>query len=151
MKIRACHSHSAYNPEKVDEIVKAAREKLASIEFDAFAFSGFSGALIAPILARELKKTLLHVRKAADLEGASHAYEVLEGDFDAKKYIIVDDFIHGGSTVSYIQSTINSQWKYAWMTRFGHLPAPECVAVALYQSEYSRKIPGDHRIIFLGD
>lgn len=65
-------------------------------DFDAFAFRGMSGALIAPILAAKFNKNLLMVRK--NTEG-SHADDLVEGDNIPQRYIIVDDFVASGRTL----------------------------------------------------
>jgi len=144
MKIRACHSHAAYTPETVVSIIKSAKRELCHMEFDSFAFSGFSGALVAPVLAMNLNKTMIHVRKESDLRN-SHAYRLLEGDFDAKKYIIIDDFIGSGNTVDYIISTINKKWADCvnyWASADettrrkstdNYEAPPVCIGIALYQ------------------
>lgn len=76
------------------ECIEAVKE--AGVEYDAIAFRGMSGALIAPIMAALEGKNLLMVRK--DTEG-SHADEMVEGELDPQRYIIVDDFIHSGRTM----------------------------------------------------
>src|SRR4051812_36903458 len=69
---------------------------LKDVEFDAIAFRGMSGALIAPALALEMDKTLIMVRKSTE---RSHTWLQVEGDAGARKYIIVDDLIDSGDTV----------------------------------------------------
>lgn len=64
-------------------------------EYDAIAFRGMSGALIAPPVARELNKSLIMVRKPGE---DSHSPFDVEGDHRARRYIIVDDFISSGRT-----------------------------------------------------
>lgn len=75
------------------------------LKFDAVAFRGVSGALVAPLVAAALKKNLIVVRK--DNEEA-HSFARVEGligfdrgklNLDGFRYILVDDFIGYGSTV----------------------------------------------------
>ena len=71
--------------------------------FDAIAFSGMSGALIAPCVALRMNKEMIMVRKPT-ATGArdSHSDHWIEGDIAARNYIIVDDFIESGRTRDYI-------------------------------------------------
>lgn len=73
---------------------------LKRYEFDSIAFRGMSGALIAPILALRLNKTLIMVRKEND---GSHfnlySGSLVEGDKAARSYVVVDDFVSTGETL----------------------------------------------------
>lgn len=64
--------------------------------FDAIAFSGMSGALIAPSIAMRMNKSLIMVRKPSD---NTHSQFRIEGDKSARRYIVLDDFISLGKTV----------------------------------------------------
>ena len=86
----------------VARICKLVRQR--NIEFDAIACRGLSGLLIAPIVAMRLKKTLLCVRKGEE----THSTYPVEGDAKAKTYVILDDFIDSGSTVSAIVDAIKT-------------------------------------------
>jgi adenine/guanine phosphoribosyltransferase-like PRPP-binding protein len=85
--------------------VRLAKKELKKYEFDAIAFRGMSGALIAPTLALALNKTLIMVRKP-DKEGKTHSYRDVEGDRAAKKYIIVDDQVDTGHTAKVIYDEV---------------------------------------------
>lgn len=74
-----------------------------SADFDAIAFCGVSGALIAPCLADALEKPLILVRKESD--GNRHSDRIVEGDF-RRRYIIVDDFTASGTTVRHVIDSI---------------------------------------------
>jgi len=76
-------------------VVKKSIAILRAYDFDAIAFRGLSGALIAPIIAMQMGKSLLAVRK----DEKTHSIHKVEGDISARRYIIVDDFIATGSTV----------------------------------------------------
>lgn len=80
----------------------SALEVLRCHDFDAIAFSGYSGCLIASMLAHALDKTMILVRKSAKEEGDSHSSYLCEGDFGAESYVIVDDFYCSGSTANHI-------------------------------------------------
>ncbi len=69
--------------------------------FDSIAFTGLSGTLIAPLLAIQTNKKLLAVRKEN-----SHSTLIVEGDWHAKRYIIVDDLISKGDTIKRINAKI---------------------------------------------
>jgi orotate phosphoribosyltransferase-like protein len=108
--------------EAVAKTLAAAKHLKFEHDFDTIAFCGTSGAAMAFILAHELKVELLCVRKKDD---GSHFLEFnknpLEGNVDAKKYLIVDDFVCSGRTVNYIIESINT-----------HMPTAKCVAMVMY-------------------
>ena len=68
----------------------------SKVKFDAIAFRGMSGAIIACPVASIFKKPLIIVRKSIK---NCHSSRQVEGFIDAKKYIIVDDFIETGKTI----------------------------------------------------
>jgi adenine/guanine phosphoribosyltransferase-like PRPP-binding protein len=74
--------------------------KPLSDQFDSIAFSGMSGAIIAPLLANRLKKELILVRKKGDKDGDASGFTL------AKSYVIVDDFIDTGDTTRRIRHQI---------------------------------------------
>jgi adenine/guanine phosphoribosyltransferase-like PRPP-binding protein len=75
--------------------------------FDAIAFSGMSGALIAPCVSLRMNKEMIMVRKpTATGRRGSHSDHCIEGDIAARNYIIVDDFIDSGRTRDYIRGKI---------------------------------------------
>ena len=76
---------------------------LRRYEFDALAFRGQSGSLIAPVLALALDKTMLMVRKNMT---DCHSGQIVEGDLGAQRYIIIDDLISSGKTVTTIVEEI---------------------------------------------
>ena len=95
--------------------LRLAAETLQHYDFDAIAFRGMSGALIAPALALQLNKSLIMVRKTTD---HCHSFHLVEGDAAARTYIIADDFVWSGDTVL----TIRHQ-----LTRFA--PRALCLGV----------------------
>ncbi len=99
-----------YEPLKMDGINPIVRRcvkriKASGIEFDAIAFRGMSGAVIAPVLAAKLKKGLIAVRKSDE---NTHSYVKVEGLRDAR-YLIVDDFVDSGHTIKTIIKEIK-EW-----------------------------------------
>lgn len=82
------------------QVIKMIRSR--NLEFDAIACRGFSGLLIAPIVAMRLNKALIVVRK----DEKTHSSHKVEGDHGAKHYLILDDFIDGGGTVRAITEGI---------------------------------------------
>jgi orotate phosphoribosyltransferase-like protein len=75
-------------------------DELASLDFDALAFSGMSGALVAPVLSHLMGKELIMVR----IPGTPNCHSTLpvEGYSGSKRYVIVDDLVGGGRTCSRI-------------------------------------------------
>jgi hypothetical protein len=100
----ATHLSTALTPAKLRKAVASTIKFLKKKEFDAIAFRGLSGQLFAPIVALRLRKTLLAVRKGED----THSTQMVEGDFGARNYIIIDDFITGGNTVNQIIKEIHT-------------------------------------------
>lgn len=90
-------------------------------EFDAIAFSGMSGALVAPIVADRLGKPFFLIRKKDE---SPHMEHRVEGDYNAKRYIIIDDFICTGKTVGRIQYWMNhtvEDCKYVGMLSYNRM------------------------------
>jgi hypothetical protein len=77
--------------------------KASKLQFDAIAFTGVSGALIAPIVAFQMGVDLIVVRK--DIEG-SHSKSLVEGAWQASKILIIDDFVATGDTIIRIASML---------------------------------------------
>ena len=106
------YRHDGYlrNPLELDRQAKTVGEvckylRLLQQDYEAIAFRGMSGALIAPTVALRLKKTLIMVRKP---ETVTHSRMRVEGDSGAKRYIIIDDLISTGDTVRQIQWDIKA-------------------------------------------
>lgn len=100
------HTSKFLHPRSLEQFVKIALKVMRSKkfkkmypEYDTLAFSGYSGALIAPILALAMGKDMALVRKKGDVRASS--YDV-EGYKNIKKYIIVDDFVCSGDTAARI-------------------------------------------------
>lgn len=75
-----------------------------SLNYDSIAFTGMSGAIIAPEVAGRLNKEVILVRK----EKNSHSPVMVEGNYDSQNYIILDDLIYTGNTVRFILSQIQN-------------------------------------------
>lgn len=88
--------------------VAASAKFLKGKDFDAIAFMGNSGALLAAPLALTLDKPMILVRKPFKKEEC-HSDYICEGFRVAKSYIIVDDFVQTGTTVNYIKDKI-AEW-----------------------------------------
>lgn len=98
-KICASHIDFAINTRWLQYSIDGAVEVLKHYEFDAIAFRGMSGALIAPSIALRLNKSMILVRKGDD---TSHSGMQAEGDITARTYVIVDDFQSTGNTAKEI-------------------------------------------------
>lgn len=101
-------NHSGYMEDSIvtwrlREVIRRSVEALRSWEFDAVAFRGMSGALIAPGVAIALDKTMILVRKTTE---ETHSFYRIEGDRGARTYIIVDDFESTGTTAKTIKEKI---------------------------------------------
>jgi adenine/guanine phosphoribosyltransferase-like PRPP-binding protein len=95
------HSDYLYSCLRLEEYqlrLPKAKAILKKYKFDAIAFRGMSGALVAAPLALAIKKTLIMVRKPED-EKARHSTRAVEGDRGAQSFVIVDDFVSSGTTM----------------------------------------------------
>jgi adenine/guanine phosphoribosyltransferase-like PRPP-binding protein len=107
------YDHSDYmrytiRTEMLGKAVAASAKFLKTKDFEAIAFMGNSGALLAAPLALALRKPMILVRKPLKKE-TSHSYHLCEGFRVAKSYIIVDDFVQTGTTVNYIREQVK-EW-----------------------------------------
>lgn len=89
-------SHMMLDPEDLAPRVEMSIKNLAGVEFDTIAFSGISGAIVAPMIALWMNKHLLLVRKKND---DTHSRLMVEGYYGVKKFIVVDDFVSSGTTL----------------------------------------------------
>lgn len=90
------------NPERLQERIDLTVRALKGHKFDAIAFMGMSGALIAPPVALAVGKPFILVRK----DDNTHSGWNVEGDYAAKTFIVVDDFTETGKTIKNIRSEI---------------------------------------------
>lgn len=104
---------------KAVEVLKEAKKEL---QFDAIAFRGLSGAIVAPEIADALDVDIIAVRKPDN----SHSYNSVEHNDYPSKYIIVDDLIDTGSTIKAIVKEIKIRM---WTT-------PQLVGIYLYNSTF---------------
>lgn len=86
------------------KILARAEKLLSKIKFDAIAYTGASGSLIAPALAFRMNRGLILVRK----EKNTHSGSKVEGHIDVERYIIVDDFVTSGKTVKRIAREVKA-------------------------------------------
>jgi hypothetical protein len=123
-----------FDPKKLKAFLKLAIPLVKKYDFQSFAFRGISGALIAPLLAYKTGKTLIVVRKPKPDE-SSHSDYPVEGDLNAQRYIIVDDFQSSGSTVTAIISGI---------AQFN--PSARCLGTLFYKDYFQFGTGGSIRI-----
>lgn len=90
-----------------DSIISQSLELLWFKHFDTFAFSGLSGAALAPTLAHLMQKELLMIRKNKGKDG-SNSEQWVEGYIDANRVVVVDDLIFSGTTMKNIRTGIES-------------------------------------------
>ena len=99
----ATHIRPFIELKELSNKIKLAVKALKRFEYDALAFRGMSGALIAAAVALRVKKPLIMVRKPND---TSHSSKRVEGYTGAKTYIIIDDFVCTGKTANAIMRDI---------------------------------------------
>lgn len=102
----------------LDLVVERTIEVLSGYDFDAIAFQGLSGALVAPIVAMKMKKSILAVRKPDERR---HSIRDVEGDYATRRYVILDDFVSSGTTLRRILQSV-----------FDVLPRARCIGMVEY-------------------
>jgi orotate phosphoribosyltransferase len=123
-EIHSDYIHASLHPQRRADKIKAAVEALQSIEFDAIAVRGMSGAIIGGAIAHALGKPIILVRKHKYNEESHHSCMQVEGPLHwnpRARYVIVDDFVSSGLTFRRIQAEIDG--------------AAECVGAYLYRDE----------------
>lgn len=91
--------------------------------FDAIAFTGLSGSVVAGAVALTMDKYLYCVRKKNESKHSDHE---VEGPSTGLRYIIIDDFISSGATVQRIME----------MVRIHTDGAAVCVGAYLWRDDY---------------
>ena len=102
---------SALNPDSIKLFMETAPSFVQRFDFEAIAFRGMSGALLAPLLAYHTHKSLLMVRKPKHTDNGhehDHSNFRVEGDRATKRYLILDDFMCSGNTIWSIVREIRS-------------------------------------------
>lgn len=84
------------DPARRRDAVSQTRHRISQLKFDAVAFTGLSGSVIAGAVASEMDKYLYCVRKSE--ENRHSGYQV-EGPMTGLRYIVIDDFISTGATI----------------------------------------------------
>ena len=83
---------SAYT---VNKMIAQAKQDSTAADFDTVIGTGVSGALVAPLIARELGKFFAIARKDSESTPSYHSVEGAVG----KRWILADDQIDSGATV----------------------------------------------------
>lgn len=103
----------------------------SKIEFDAIAFRGMSGAIVAPSVADALEKNIVLCRK----DDNHHSDFKVEYAVDwFEKFIIVDDLISSGNTIITILQMIDVEWQRHMEKAGMEVARPKCVGIFLYNS-----------------
>lgn len=127
MTIKTDYLQKVYNVSEfahtAAKAVQAAIRMRKVIDYDAFAFTGTSGAAMAYILSAELGVPLLCVRKETDNSHYVKGHGYLEGYVKAEQYVFVDDFISSGDTFRRVREVVESK-----------LHRAKCVGAILYTS-----------------
>jgi hypothetical protein len=107
--LRSSYLQDAMDPRQLPRLVRELKAAILAdgVQFNAIAFRGMSGALVAPLLALTMKKGVIVCRKESE---QSHA-DAVEGHLEGGPYIIVDDFVSSGRTVQAIIAAIDGWWQ----------------------------------------
>lgn len=124
------YSCSKFRLEQLDKIVQCFGKLVEKKEFDTLVFRGYSGAMVAPLLAHAYRKEMILIRKVGE---NCHSKRFFEGNLNCKKYIIIDDFIETGDTIRNIFMELENEF-YENDKKY-----PECVGIFCYDK--IREIP----------
>lgn len=112
--------------------------KHSGLEFQGIATCGISGAIIAPIIANALDKSLIIVRR--DVSGSHAGYlveeTIREDGILINSYIIIDDLICYGNTIKRIITNIQNVKNHESMG----LSLSKCVGIFLYERHFRRPL-----------
>lgn len=124
------HLQGILEPTIRNKTVKKCIDKLSkfSSEFDSIAVSGFSCALISPIVAYELNKSIILIRKSIDDCVSGFVSEGIA----PKKFIIIDDLVDSGKTIERIYKGVVEHCR-----RWRNNTEPQCVGLYLYDLTHS--------------
>ena len=107
------HMRYAFDYASRDIIIKTILETLTPKlkEFDSIVVSGYSMALIGSIVAHELKKNIVLVRKDGD---NAHSDYVTEGLLK-QRCVFIDDLVATAATFQYVYTQLKkSKRNYSW-------------------------------------
>lgn len=128
-KIQTDYLYKVFRPNDLRRTINSLELKLGKLQkklgFDSIAFTGLSGASVAYPLSFKTGLPLICVRKGEK----RHSLFSLEGNLSCQKYIIVDDTISTGDTVSKIVSRIKKS-----------IPDAKCVGIVLYDYHIPQKM-----------
>lgn len=132
LNIKSEYLHKIYSNKQFIKTIDIAYKKIRAFKkknnFDVIAFTGSSGAALAYPLSYKLKIPLICIRK----DKSSHFKEKIEGQFEFKNYIIVDDFISSGATIKKIMREIDY---HCFCSIYHNSGIPKCVGIYLYDDK----------------
>lgn len=132
MGVSSDYLHEALNPYDLEQTIRRSIRLIqnSGLVFDAIAFRGMSGALVAPSVAMRMSKGMLMVRKESD---STHSCTRVEGTSNTARYIIVDDFLSTGATCRDICADMANK-----------RPGAVCVGIVLYTTQGDKDVEVDN-------
>jgi adenine/guanine phosphoribosyltransferase-like PRPP-binding protein len=113
------------SPSTYQRVIEFTVDLIRPLNFDTIVVRGFSGALVGPPVALVMGKRWALVRKPND---GSHSCHRIEGRVEGN-YVIVDDFIESGNTITEIVETVHNYCSQA-----------HCLGVACYEAYWARNV-----------
>lgn len=103
---QANHLYSVLDRGIVTRLLAEAAETLKDVDFDSFVVTGHSGVIFGSLLAHQLDKKLIVVRKPGV---DSHSWRSVQGVGEFKRYIFLDDLMFQGVTVKRVQDAMKDE------------------------------------------
>lgn len=127
MTIHSSYLHLVLTPKGLYAAARRIRTlaKKHRMQFDAVVFTGYSGALVGPLVAAQMGKDPIFVRKEKE---SNHSSWTVEGSIDVRRYVIVDDFVSSGRTIERVLAQMRE-----------HRHGAECVGILQYNTSAASK------------
>jgi len=122
---------AALNQKKLKKLIRRAAPRIKKFRkkhpFDAIAFTGMSGTLVAPVISYELDIPLIMVRKSCHDSADCHN---VSGYGSASRYVILDDLVSSGKTLRNIYQQVSHFYSYSLYSN----SSPDLVGIMLYST-----------------
>jgi adenine/guanine phosphoribosyltransferase-like PRPP-binding protein len=103
-RIRTGYLHDVLDPSRLPDVIKHTSKLARKLRPDTVLVRGMSGILVGLPVALELG---IHFGFARRDEELSHGLPGIEGPFDLGRFIIIDDFVQSGMTLTRLLKAVD--------------------------------------------